>query len=143
MSNDLERLFDKKYLDCRADQIPCTVKETYFKPDNTKDDGMLIRKELISLDESKRVILGIEYDDKGQPAEVYTTDAKGKRIKLVAENPQQSNKLPDLISKRLEQARNLANTKEQPTVTKEQPTAPKRTIKKQVTKVPLANEHEL
>lgn len=142
MSNDLERLFHKKHLDCRADHVPCTVKETYFKPDNTQDDGMLIRKELISLDESKRVILGIEYDDKGHPAEVYTTDAKGKRIKLVAENPQQSNMLPDLISKRLEQARNLTNAKELPTVTKEPATTPKRSIKKTV-RQPLTGEHEL
>jgi hypothetical protein len=138
-----EKLFAEKHLAYRADHVPCTVKNTYFNPDNNNDDGTLIRRELILLENgTEKVIFGIEYDDKGHPAEAYTTDSKGKRIKLVTEAKEQSNTLPNLISERLSKARNLTNAKELPTVTKEPATAPKRSIKKTVRK-PLTSEHEL
>lgn len=145
MSTDLEkceRLFDQKHLAYRADHVPCTVKNTYFNPDNSNEDGTLIRKELILLENgTEKIIFGIEYDDKGNPAEAYTTDSKGKHVKLVTEAKEQSTTLPNLISERLNQAKTLTSKEAEKTASKEPVAAPKRTIKKAVKQVtPVANE---
>ena len=94
----LENVFEQKRLECRADNIPCSVKSTYSNLDGKKD--VLVRKELQLVD-SKQVVIGVEFDAEGIPVEVYTQDAKGNRIKLTAEAPKRSNTLPDLIEERL------------------------------------------
>ncbi len=94
----LENVFEQKRLECRADNIPCTVKSTYSNLDGKKD--VLVRKELQLID-SKQVVIGVEYDLEGTPVEVYTQDAKGNRIKLTAEAPKRNTTLPDLIEERL------------------------------------------
>lgn len=104
----LENVFEQKRLECRADNIPCTVKSTYSNLDGKED--VLVRKELQLLD-SKQVVIGVEFDTDGTPVEVYTQDAKGKRIKLTAEAPKRSSALPDLIEKRLNSASRVIEKK--------------------------------
>lgn len=108
-----ENLIKQKYLEYRADHIPCTVRSTYTNLDGKKDIPVSTELKLI---DSNRTIIGIEYDANGKPAEVYTTDAKGKKIKLKTDEPKRSSKLPDLIGKRLTEA-TKAISKEMPKTT--------------------------
>lgn len=111
-----ETLLETKHLEYKADLIPCTVQSTYLSPDGKEKNDILIKREL-KLD-SGQVIFGIEYDDKGNPAEAYTTDSEGKRVRLIAESMQnkgQNQTLPDLISERLETAKIKTKAKERTT----------------------------
>ena len=105
-----ERLIEQKHLECRADHVPCTVQSTYSNLDGSKDK--LVRRELILLDTTNRTVIGIEYDANENPAEIYTTDAKGNKIKLKTEEPKQSNAVRDLIGERLEKATKAISNKE-------------------------------
>ena len=102
----LENTFEQKRMACKADHIPCTVQSTYSNLDGKED--VLVRKELKLLG-SKKVIIGVEYDKEGQPIEVYTQDAKGKRLKLSLETAPRNTALPDLIEERLNNASNKRN----------------------------------
>ena len=106
-----EKLLTQKHLEYKADHIPCTVQSTYFSP--KKGENILTKRELI-LTKTDKVIFGIEYDANGNPAEVYTTDSKGNRVKLVTDSMDKNNEsknLPDLISERLETAKSKTQTK--------------------------------
>lgn len=108
-----EKLLTQKHLEYKADHVPCTVQSTYFSPN--KNEDILTKRELI-LTNTGKVIFGIEYDANGNPAEAYTTDSKGNRVKLVTDSMDKNNEsknLPDLISERLETAKNKTqnNTK--------------------------------
>lgn len=104
-----ERLIEQKHLECRADHVPCTVQSTYSNLDGSEDK--LVRRELKLLD-TNRTVIGIEYDANENPAEIYTTDAKGNKIKLKTEEPKQSNAVRDLIGERLEKATKAISNKE-------------------------------
>ncbi len=106
-----EDLLKQKCLEYKADHVPCTVQSTYFSPN--KNEDILTKRELI-LTNTGTVIFGIEYDASGNPAEAYTTDSKGKRVKLVTDSMGKDNEdknLPDLISERLETAKSKTQTK--------------------------------
>lgn len=104
-----ERIIEQKHLECRADHVPCTVQSTYTNLDGSEDK--LVRRELKLLD-TNRTVIGIEYDANENPAEIYTTDAKGNKIKLKTEEPKQSNAVRDLIGERLEKATKAISNKE-------------------------------
>ncbi len=127
-----EEVLKKKHLEYKADHIPCTVQSTYFSPDKKHDT--LMRRELMT---NGQVIFGIEYDTNGNPAEVYTTDSEGKRIKIATESMDNENQnLPNLISERLEIAKSKTKTK-----TKENSTLKKDKKASIQTKAPLHHEN--
>ena len=105
-----EHLIKQKHLECRADHVPCTVQSTYSNLDGS--ENKLVRRELILLDTNRTVVIGIEYNANGNPAEIYTTDTKGNKIKLKTEEPKQSNAIRDLIGERLEKATKAILNKE-------------------------------
>lgn len=94
----LDNVFEQKRLECKADHVPCTVQTTYANLDGKQDH--LLRRELKLLD-SKRVVIGVEYDEEGNPAEVYTENKDGKRVKLSLAQETRQQTLPNLIEERL------------------------------------------
>ncbi len=130
-SSKLETVFEQKRLECKLDQVPCTVQTTYSNLDGKQDH--LLRRELKLLD-SKRVIIGVEYDEQGNPAEVYTENKDGKRVKLSISQEARPQTLPNLIEERLKVVSKALNKPPlENTSSKEEtktPKAPKRKLLK-------------
>ncbi len=99
MTKDLrnaDNVLNQTHFAYRTDHIPCTIQCNYTK---FGKEEILTSRELKLL--SGKTILGIGYDNQGNPVEMYTYDTKGKKVQLTAEKEEKANTLPNLIEERL------------------------------------------
>lgn len=125
--SEIEARMNEKYIESRIDMIPASLKVISSKISGKE---VIIARELIIED---RVFLGVEYTPDGDIAGAYTTDDKGRHIKVESNYEKTpDNRTPhNLISERLEKvSRTLAqeNGKNQPESVKEAPAPMKKVV---------------
>lgn len=125
--SEIEALMNKKYFESRVDMIPASLKVISSKVSGKE---VIVARELIIDD---RVFLGVEYTPDGDIVGAYTTDAKGRHIKVESSYEKTpDNRTPqNLISERLEEvSRTLAqeNGKKQAESAKEAPAPAKKVV---------------
>ncbi len=107
--SDIDALLNQKYVDCRIDDIPATIRCTYSAIDSKKDD-ILLSRELRVYD---KVIFGIEYTPEGEIASLYKEDDKGQRITHRFNNADKDRTPAEFIEKQMEFAQKLIHKNEQ------------------------------
>jgi len=137
-----DNILNQQHFECRLDQVPCTVQSTYTK--FGKEDVLVSRE--LKLLPSEKVILGVGYDNQGNPVEMYTYDAKGQKVDLCAKEEKKNKALPNLIEERLNSVtRTLAKEKAKevtnPTVEKTNEPKKVKTVQKNIQ--PNRGQHSL
>lgn len=117
-----EQLQEETYFNCKVDMIQASLKETFSNIG--KGEPHLVLRELLV---DGLPFIGIEYGSNGEIANVYTTDAKGKRVNFENAAEERIATAPDLIAQRLEEVRNMVPEHEH-TATKEAPTPEKKKV---------------
>lgn len=119
----VEAKLNQEYFARKVDLVPVSLRETYS--DLVSKNPVLVSRELMV---DGRPLIGIEYTTDGEIANVYTTDAKGKRVNFENTAEQStSNTAPDLISERLAAVKDTI-THETAQVKKEAPAPEKKTV---------------
>ena len=135
-----DNILNQQHTECRLEKVPCTVQSTYTK--FGKEDVLVSRE--LKLLPSEKVILGVGYDNQGNPVEMYTYDAKGQKVDLCAKEEKKNKALPNLIEERLNSVTRTLKTKEKettPTVEKTNEPKKVKTIQKNIQ--PNRGQHSL
>ena len=107
--SDIDALLNQKYVDCRIDDVPATIRCTYSAIDNKKED-VLLSRELRVYD---KVVFGIEYTPEGEIASLYKEDEKGQRVSHRLNGTDKDRTPAEFIEKQMEFAQELVRRNEQ------------------------------